>query len=392
MYRGELSLTLWALIFINTSETCILRTHITAVEGEPFYLKYCLSSPVHKNETTTIRWYRSNRSQERVELKQGSSPRITLWDYVLEFWPVELDDRGSYFFQMGNYTQQWILNITRRNKHSCFTEKQVTSKIVEVKKVLQITCENSYYQKLINSTSLYKNCKKLPENDKNPSIRKNAEFEDQGFYSCVFSLHRSGKLFTITKTFNITIVEDHSNIVPVLLGPKLNHVEVELGKDVQLNCCALLNKNDVVYWIFEKENGPDPNVHEEEEKKAVTSEGKLHSSRILRIENINENNLNFLYNCTVAGEGGTDTKSFILVKKADMADIPGHIFTRGMIIAILILVAVVCFVIVGVIYRVDLVLFYRHLMGKDETLTGNAYHNAGISYLMLSLRNHIKNH
>ncbi|XP_045406278.1 interleukin-18 receptor 1 [Lemur catta] len=381
MNRGQLSLTLWTLIFISTSETCTLRTHISAVEGEPFYLKYCLFSPVSENETTTIRWYRSNGSHERVELNPGSSPRITSWDYVLEFWPVELDDRGSYFFQMGNHAQEWKLNIIRRNKHSCFTEKQVTSKIVEVKKFLQITCENSYYQKLISSTSLYKNCEKLSENNENPSIKKNAVFEDQGFYSCVFSVRHNGKLFNITKTFNITVVEDHSNIVPAVLGPKLTHVEVELGKDVQLNCSALLNKNDVVYWIFETENGSDPNVHEENKSRNWTSEGKFYSSKILRIENISENNLNFLYNCTVAGDGGTDTKSFILVKKADIADIPGHVFTRGMIIAALILVAVVCLVVVGVIYRVDLVLFYRHLMRRDETLTDGKTYDAFVSYL-----------
>ena len=75
-----------------------------------------------------------------------------------------------------------------------------------------------------------------------------------------------------------------------------------------------------------------------------------------------------------------------------MADISGYVFTRGMIIAVLISVGVVCLVIIGVIYRVDLALFYRHCMGKDETLTGNEYWNPGISYLMASLRNQIKKH
>lgn len=75
-----------------------------------------------------------------------------------------------------------------------------------------------------------------------------------------------------------------------------------------------------------------------------------------------------------------------------MVDIPGYVFTRGMIVAVLISVVVVCLVIMGVIYRVDLVLFYRHFMGKDETLTGNRYRNTGISYLMASLKNQIKIH
>ncbi|XP_033031495.1 interleukin-18 receptor 1 isoform X4 [Trachypithecus francoisi] len=311
----ELPLTLWVLIFVSTTESCTSRPHITVVEGEPFYLKYCSCSPAHEIETTTKNWYKSSGSQERVELNPRSSSRIALHGCVLEFWPVELNDTGSYSFQMANYTQKWKLNVIRRNKHSCFTERQVTSKTVEVKKFLQITCENSYYQTLVNSTSLYKNCKKLLENNKNPMIKKNAELEDQGYYSCVHFLHHNGKLFNITKTFNITIVEDRSNIVPVLLGPKLNHVAVELGKDVRLNCSALLNEEDVVYWMFGEENGSDPNIHEEKEIRIMTSEGKWHASKVLRIENIGENNLNVLYNCTVASTGGTDTKSFILVRK-----------------------------------------------------------------------------
>lgn len=75
-----------------------------------------------------------------------------------------------------------------------------------------------------------------------------------------------------------------------------------------------------------------------------------------------------------------------------MVDIPGYVFTRGMIVAVLISVVVVCLVIIGVIYRVDLALFYRHFMRKDETLTGNEYRNTGISYLMVSLRDQIKKH
>ncbi|NP_001358347.1 interleukin-18 receptor 1 isoform X2 [Homo sapiens] len=377
----ELPLTLWVLISVSTAESCTSRPHITVVEGEPFYLKHCSCSLAHEIETTTKSWYKSSGSQEHVELNPRSSSRIALHDCVLEFWPVELNDTGSYFFQMKNYTQKWKLNVIRRNKHSCFTERQVTSKIVEVKKFFQITCENSYYQTLVNSTSLYKNCKKLLlENNKNPTIKKNAEFEDQGYYSCVHFLHHNGKLFNITKTFNITIVEDRSNIVPVLLGPKLNHVAVELGKNVRLNCSALLNEEDVIYWMFGEENGSDPNIHEEKEMRIMTPEGKWHASKVLRIENIGESNLNVLYNCTVASTGGTDTKSFILVRK-DMADIPGHVFTRGMIIAVLILVAVVCLVTVCVIYRVDLVLFYRHLTRRDETLTDGKTYDAFVSYL-----------
>ncbi|MBZ3871107.1 Interleukin-18 receptor 1, partial [Sciurus carolinensis] len=255
-------------------ETCISRSNINAVEGEPFYLKHCSSSLAHENEKTFIRWYKSTGSHGHAELSPSSSPRIAMHDYILEFWPLELEDQGSYFFQMGNDTQEWTLTVTRRSKHSCFNEKQVTSKHVEVKKAFRISCENGYYQKLIKKTSLYKNCENVTEsNSNNLLIQKKAEFKDQGFYSCVFSLQRNGKFYNITKTYNITIVE------------------------------------------------------------------------------------------------------------ASKDDIPGHIFTGGMIVAILISVVVVCLVIMGITYRVDLALFYRHLMRRDETLTDGKTYDAFVSYL-----------
>ncbi|XP_061067212.1 interleukin-18 receptor 1 isoform X4 [Eubalaena glacialis] len=378
MHDREIPLTLLVLMFISTSETCTSRLHITAVEGEPFYLKYCSSSSERENKTATIKWYK-NESHGPLELSLSSSPRIILLDYVLEFWPVHLNDSGSYSIRMGNDTHDWKLNVIRRPKHSCFTEKQIMSKSVEVKKSLQVACEHGYYQKLVNRTLLYKNCEKI-ENNQNPFLKKNAEFKDQGYYTCMFFLLHNGKLFNVTKTFNITIVGDNSNIIPALLGPKLTHVKVELGKEVQLNCSALLNEKDVIYWNIWKKNGKDPNVHEEEGTRIRTSEGKRLASKILRIENVNENNLNFSYNCTAASEGGIDTKSFILLKK-DPVDIPGHIFTRGMIVTVLISVVIVCLVTVGAIYRVDLVLFYRHFLGRDETLTDGKTYDAFVSYL-----------
>ncbi|EPY79221.1 interleukin 18 receptor 1 [Camelus ferus] len=263
---------------------------------------------------------------------------------------------SKFWKHLRNDTHDWKLNVVGRGKHSCFTEKLVISKVVEVKKSLHVACEHSYYQKPVNRT-LYKDCQKI-ENSKNP-FSKNAEFEDQGYYTCVFFLRHNGKLFNVTKTFNITIVG---------------------GKDIQLNCSALMNEKDKIYWNNWKENENDPNIHEEEGQRIRTSEGKLLASKALIIKNINEKNLNRSYSCSVVGKEGIDTKSFILLKK-DVIDIPGHVFTRGMIVAVLISVVIVCLVTVGVIYRVDLVLFYRHFTRRDETLTDGKTYDAFVSYL-----------
>uniref|UniRef100_H0W287 Interleukin 18 receptor 1 n=1 Tax=Cavia porcellus TaxID=10141 RepID=H0W287_CAVPO len=320
---------------------------ISVVEGEPFYLKCCSSSSAPENEAATLKWYRSTPPHQRTELHPGPTARITLHKDMLEFWPVKLEDQGSYFCQLGNDTQEWMLNVIRRNNQSCFTEKQVKSQTVRVRKSLQISCSNSYYRDQIHRTSLYKNCKKIAETP----LLKNAEFEDQGYYSCVFSLRHDGKLYSITKTLNVTVVKDPSEVIPVILGPKLTQVEVELG---------ILSPN---YFSSSR-----------------TLEGKLYASRILRIKKIREDNLNVLYNCTVSSTRGTDSKSFILLRKG-AADIPGHVFTGGMIAATVVSVVVLCLAVMCVIYRVDLVLCYRRWTGRDETLTDGKTYDAFVSYL-----------
>lgn len=378
MHHNELALVLCVLVVESVSKSCIHRPQIHVVEGEPFYLKPCdVSAPVQKNETATMRWFKGNALHGYRELNTRSSPRIALHGHALEFWPVELDDEGTYFSQVGNDRRNWTLNVTKRNKHSCFSEKLVTSRDVEVKKSLRITCENLNYKELITHTSLYKNCKEI---SKTPMILKDAEFGDEGYYSCVFSVRHNGKQYNITKTVNITVIEGESKITPAIFGSKSEKVGVELGKDVELNCSALLNKNDLFYWSISKEDSSDPNVQEDRKETTWTYEGKLHASIILRIQKITEKYLNVLYNCTVANEEATDTKSFILVRK-ETPDIPGHVFTRGITLVVLTSVAAVCMVILCVIYKVDLVLLYRRIAERDETLTDGKTYDAFVSYL-----------
>lgn len=65
------------------------------------------------------------------------------------------------------------------------------------------------YLKFFNLLFEKQNCKKIAESHLFylAPLLKNAEFEDQGYYSCVFSLRHDGKLYSITKTLNVTVVK-----------------------------------------------------------------------------------------------------------------------------------------------------------------------------------------
>lgn len=102
--KKKITFVLFYLPFLFQSDagSCIHRPQIHVVEGEPFYLKPCdVSAPMHKNETATMRWFKGNALHEYRELNTRSSPRIAFRGHALEFWPVELDDEGTYFSQVG---------------------------------------------------------------------------------------------------------------------------------------------------------------------------------------------------------------------------------------------------------------------------------------------------
>ncbi|XP_055985278.1 interleukin-18 receptor 1 [Sorex fumeus] len=352
---------------------CISRYKINVVEGEYFFLKCCL--PKSQNKNGTVKWYKNSDSLGFVEITSSSSPRIVSHNYGLEFWPLELDDSGSYKFCMGNYTCKWKLNVCRRSNHRCYSEEVVHTQSVEVGEFLSIKCDEifEYNKSLINSTSLYKDCEISKSGDS--FIKNEAEFGDGGYYTCIYSLLYNGKLFNITKTINMKINNEQSISSSFLPGPEIEIIEVELGKDVQLNCSAFVDRIATFYWEYENYS----NVHEKISKPTVKMNIN-YVSRILIIEKINEKNINTTYTCHLANSSIHEKRTFILKKKV-MHDISDHVFTRGMIITVFISMAIVCLVILGIIYRVDLVLFYRSLMRRDETLADGKKYDAFVSYL-----------
>ncbi|XP_004617975.3 interleukin-18 receptor 1 [Sorex araneus] len=371
MHYIEILLTLWILTFSRTSGRCISRANVNVVEGEYFHLKRCPCTS--QNKTGAVKWYKNSDSLGSVEITSSSSPRIVLHNCTLEFWPLELSDSGNYTLKMSDDSYEWKLNVLRRSNHRCYCENLVETELVEIGGALSIDCDKMYlYNKSLNSTSLYKDCEVSKSGDS--FIKKEAEFKDQGYYTCIYFLLHNGKLFNLTRTRNIKITKDIS--IPHIWGPKTETIDVELGKDVRLNCSAPVADFSTLEWKYESL----PNVHEENSSRYLSPEGVSNRTIILIIKNVNEKNLNTTYTCYFKDGDNMLTKTFILVKKA-MMDIPDHVFTRGMIITVFISVAIVCLVILGIVYRVDLVLFYRSLTRRDETLADGKEYDAFVSYL-----------
>uniref|UniRef100_F7F019 Interleukin 18 receptor 1 n=1 Tax=Monodelphis domestica TaxID=13616 RepID=F7F019_MONDO len=360
------------LIFVegNNSEECVERSFITALEGEPFHLKCCLSARRHhKNKTFT--W--TKRYGRNSTMKLSSNENIIINGSVIEFWPIKMNDNGIYSCIAGNENKSWTISVTKKNRHGCFHPNHLITIEADVGKSLSINCIDDYYQKKDHRISLFKNCSPIPGNYRS-SILKNAELKDEGNYTCIFFLSNKYGSFNVTKTFRVK-VKDNISRVPKLFGNMTNYVEAELGKKKTLNCTAILDGTDGrLYWDYMEENDTNININK---INSSDSNAMTRVSSLLEIKIVKEENLNMWYNCTLSSPSITETIAYFLKKKEGPADISRHIF----IIALVSSAAVIFLVIMCVIYRVDILLCYRDFLRRDETLLDGKEYDAFVSYL-----------
>ncbi|XP_074048313.1 interleukin-18 receptor 1 isoform X1 [Macrotis lagotis] len=373
-------LVILLLVFMQqcTPDSCVYRDHITVLEGEPYHLKCCLPyDHHHHHRNSSIRWTKRYGSNRTMTLH--SNGRIIFNDDAIEFWPIEMIDKGIYSCAVGNKESHWNITVTKRSEHGCFHPKYLITKEVEVGKSLIINCTHDLYQTEAYEISLFKDCSPIPGNHK-ANIRKNAVLNDAGNYTCIFFLYKNKRSFNVTKTFNVKI-KDNTDTMPTLYGNSINYVEAELGKEKTLNCTALLrDPTAIIYWNDEHDN--DTNIHKEKFNRSG-SNGELYVSSLLKINFVKEENLNVWYNCTLASPGILETIGFFLKKKEGPTDVSRHIF----IIVLVSSAAVIFLVIMCVIYRVDIMLCYRDLIRRDETLTDGKEYDAFVSYLKDSQSN-----
>ncbi|NXU58068.1 IL18R protein, partial [Turnix velox] len=107
---------------------------------------------------------------------------------------------------------------------------------------------------------------------------------------------------------------------------------------------------------------------------------KFYVRRLLRINKVTEEDMHSNFTCMLLADERTKIKR-VKLKKGESRDLPVHVFTTGMILAVLFPCVAVAVVIVCVIFRVDLVLFYRDISRRDDTVGDGKEYDAFVSYL-----------
>ncbi|NXE29402.1 IL18R protein, partial [Ardeotis kori] len=107
---------------------------------------------------------------------------------------------------------------------------------------------------------------------------------------------------------------------------------------------------------------------------------KFYATRLLRIKKVTDEYMHHNFTCMLQVDERTQIKT-VKLKKGSTQDLPVHIFTTGMVLAVLFACVAVAVVFVCVMFRVDLVLLYRNICRRDDTVGDGKEYDAFVSYL-----------
>ncbi|XP_040392312.1 interleukin-18 receptor 1 isoform X2 [Cygnus olor] len=390
-----MTLMIFLVMFITESATeklCPLRASIDVLEGEYFFLCFPESMLRFETEGYTINWYKENAGRQKL-IKE--TQRIISQMNFLEFWPAELSDSGNYSVTHSNgrqnFTiQKWTLNVLERNKSSCFNKNHLTTEIQNAGTGHSLKCSDLSVNEN-DSVTWYKDCKNYENETERELDFKTLTVQHSGIYTCKILISHNGRIYHSTSTIKLVVEEDAPEAVTLEIVGRDEEIETEIGKEEILNCTGFLGydmqEDASLYWLI-NETFPekcsdipknDPLICEEEFKKLHLG-NKFYVTRLLRIKKVRDEDLHHNFTCKLQADEAVQIK-IVKLKKGNTRDLPVHLFTTGMILAVLLPCVVIAMTVVCVMFRVDLVLFYRNICRRDDTAGDGKEYDAFVSYL-----------
>uniref|UniRef100_A0A8C0FMX2 Interleukin 18 receptor 1 n=1 Tax=Bubo bubo TaxID=30461 RepID=A0A8C0FMX2_BUBBB len=371
-------------LFSSFSEEklCPLRASIDVLEGEYFFLCYLESMQEHfQEEAYTINWYKENAGKQQL-IKE--TQRIVSQMNFLEFWPAELSDSGNYSVTHSNgkenfTVQKWTLNVLERNKSSCFNKNHLTTEIKNAGTGHSLKC-NDLSVNENDSITWYKDCKNYENETERELDFKTLTVQHSGIYTCKILISHEGKIYHSTNTIKLVVEGDAPETVTLEIVGRDEEIETEMGKEEILNCTGFLGyymREDVsLYWLINQTflYSVANNIL------CYRLGNKFYITRLLRIKKVTDEDMHHNFTCMLQADERTLMK-IVKLKKGNTRDLPVHIFTTGMVLAVLFPCVAVAAVFVCVMFRVDLVLFYRNICRRDDTAGDGKEYDAFVSYL-----------
>ncbi|XP_067889942.1 interleukin-18 receptor 1-like isoform X2 [Heterodontus francisci] len=367
-----------------------VSTTVFALEGEHAHLRCRLcnaSTPLAMNDLQmhgfAITWFKDIRENGPVELS-GKSGRIVVEGSFLRFWPATVNDTGRYFCSLFNGTH----NITGPNEsldvtpisEGCYSEEIAYKRIGVIGSSIVLRCPYmEEYKNNKEDLKWYKDCQENVHTGSSLLFQK-LEKENAGYYTCKLSFEHSGVQYNITRTLALTLKEPA--VTPNLIYPHQERIEVVLGENRTINCTAVAGNEKKPWmnlnWYFD--NSPMSNCKQRQPvckgpRREVTKNNRTYVIRPLVLTQIKEEYLNQFFNCVLQTSEGK-TFGYIILQEKGKSNVHGVIKLLIFIITVLVVVAIVC-----VHFKIRIVLCFRDVTGRDETLEDDKEYDAYVLLL-----------
>ncbi|XP_043927898.1 interleukin-18 receptor 1-like [Protopterus annectens] len=169
---------------------------------------------------------------------------------------------------------------------------------------------------------------------------------------------------------------------PSLIYPTgVQYVDVEIGKGIQINCTVYTGETaELPYWL----NGTNFISNSRFTEISEKPESNI-AFEILKIEYVVEEDLLHNYTCILPTIYNFKKGTVILKKVVPPGPDISHLsYYSTMSAAAVVPVIIILMMALYLIYRVDIVLFYRKITGKNETFEDGKEYDAYVSYLRRS--------
>ncbi|XP_044285159.1 interleukin-18 receptor accessory protein [Varanus komodoensis] len=337
-----------------------------------------------------VQWFWQSSDGEVTVLKQNGNSNLTLQGNVLWFNPITVQHSGRY------------ICVNRGKKLPCVnihivvqTEKmaQCSDKLLNDIKLLvgqgtSIACPGkSCFGNLSHSVKWYKNGAKVRvRTDIRPGLKiKHNKIElrsvydkDNGTYTCDYTLTDNNTKWTMRTLIDVTIISKPTINPPKVLDPSdVRTLEVELGKQFELKCEAQfgfeMSASSSMRWLKKTSKNEQQLQLKRVNPKGL--EGQIFSL-VFKLKEVAEEDLSSHFICLAQNSVGNSTGMFKLRKKKEKAL---H-FLLTLCCTIIFLLGVILGGTLTYWHWIELVLFYRNYLAKDETLNDCKEFDAFVSY------------
>ncbi|XP_041115370.1 interleukin-18 receptor 1-like [Polyodon spathula] len=371
--------------------------HIGALEGEIAILtcNKCKEnaqswSELH-NSGFTVEWS-VNTSSGFVKLTQTEKVFFDL--HSLRLLGVTLNNTGVYRCSLRNETdivefKQLELEVY---KGKCYNINYEYLRSSFVDQSTNLICpEMEQFSSTKHRVTWVKDCDRIITSEKEMHIKRTKKI-NAGHYTCIYSVEYDGKEYNISKTINLVVKDSPESMDPKMTFPTGTvKIEVEIGKETTINCSAILYKDDPLVTLYWQKNNSfvsmceDNNLVCSEDGTKEHTETQPHNSyqmiSPLIFKNVQEEHLNMKYDCILSSTMKGGNGSIILIKKKVIStDISRSSFSSGIIVVVVFMITIVTVIVICVMLKVDIVLFYRAVTGKDETIADFKEYDAYVTY------------